>query len=37
MDFKNKSNSAYNASVKNNWLDEICKHMIIIRKKKDII
>ena len=26
-DFKNNSQSAYDAAYKNNWLDEICQHM----------
>ncbi len=28
IDFKNNSESCYNASIRNKWLDEICKHMI---------
>lgn len=33
-DFHLKSTSAYLSSVRNNWLDEVCSHMIQIRKKK---
>jgi hypothetical protein len=31
-EFRKKSDSAYNAALKNKWLDEICQHMIIIQK-----
>jgi len=33
-DFKENSSSAYNTSLKNNWLNDICKHMIQKRKPK---
>ena len=32
-EFKNKCVSAYNASLKNKWLDEICSHMIVSGNK----
>jgi len=32
MEFKNNSSSAYNQSVRNNWLNDICCHMIPLRK-----
>jgi hypothetical protein len=35
MDFIQKSNSAYGSAWKNNWLDEICQHMLITRYPKN--
>lgn len=32
--FQKNSNGAYTSSLKNGWLDEICSHMIEIRKPK---
>jgi predicted GIY-YIG superfamily endonuclease len=32
-DFNIKSNGAYNACCKNNWLDDVCKHMVILGSK----
>lgn len=32
MKFKSESSSAYDASVKHKWLDDVCKHMKVIRK-----
>jgi len=34
MDFKNKYSFPYVISIRNGWLDEICSHMIEIRKPK---
>jgi predicted GIY-YIG superfamily endonuclease len=31
-DFQKKSRSAYASAIKNSWLDEICQHMIQIKK-----
>jgi hypothetical protein len=33
-DFKNRYSSAYNVALQNKWLDEICSHMIEVRKIK---
>lgn len=33
-DFQYKSGSAYNAALKNNWINEITKHMIILQRPK---
>ena len=33
-DFYTNSISSYRSSLKNNWLDEICSHMIELRKPK---
>jgi predicted GIY-YIG superfamily endonuclease len=32
-EFQNKSHSAYNSARKNNWLDEICSHMVLLHNK----
>ena len=32
--FQNNSISAYQTSINNNWLDEICSHMDVFRKPK---
>ena len=33
FDFQQNNHSAYNSAIKNNWLYEICSHMIIKHKK----
>lgn len=33
-EFSKQSNGAYTAALKNGWLDEICKHMIIKWQRK---
>jgi hypothetical protein len=34
IDFKKNSKGAYPSALKNGWLNEICSHMIEIRKPK---
>ena len=33
-DFFNSNGSAYNRSIRNGWLDEICSHMMVIGNLK---
>jgi len=35
-EFRKNHSSAYSASIRNKWLDEICSHMIRLRKKRSI-
>ena len=34
-DFRNKSHSVYTTCVRNNWIEEICSHMILSRNPKN--
>lgn len=34
-EFRKHSGSAYNRSIKEGWIDDICKHMISIKKEKN--
>ena len=33
LEFKNKSGGAYNTSIKNGWINEICSHMKLFIKE----